>query len=480
MCTQGLQVDDEGQADPSSSPPAAVSPSRSQPTSSAVPVPIMPQKMQLPANPVAASYTTPRPSVAAGGLLTKLRSRTAASMLEGSSQQKVLNVVPSAQDHRSKGKWGTNDGTPQLGEPAPVQVACAALKTSADYSLDKLPLRRGEVAGPNSTPASTFPSHMQSSVHIKPPTSGPPKSQQPAPLCQAMLEQSTRDRAQRFAQEDSLAAAAIQNTNISSITAMGDWKSFADTGVKNDDKSGIAPSQVQLRTGTIIPTVTLAVSLVYNNTDDRNLVIVHLNSAGILDNTQGTSPRILPQVRLNTADEEMIFGLTVRLQYAESALEVASALQELAACTVADIPPAAILHRTTLLENILNVMTSSSATEITQHLALQFLHSLVIQCKQALQQVNDPEQCPLYDGTSLSLPFLLLFVLTLELQHMLHAQHVQLLMVPVLLEICTSRRSSSFAAIHNQLRPTNCPDGGMKAAPRWWMWTHAFILWAYV
>lgn len=109
---------------------------------------------------------------------------------------------------------------------------------------------------------------------------------------------------------------------------------------------------------------------------------------------------MLPRVDLTAADEEALFGLTVRFQYAESELEVITVLQELAFCTVLDVLPAALLQRTTLLDTVLETMTSASASDTARHLATHFLHSLVIQTKQALLQADDPEQCPLYDGAN--------------------------------------------------------------------------------
>ena len=120
-----------------------------------------------------------------------------------------------------------------------------------------------------------------------------------------------------------------------------------------------------------------------------------------MDTEVDVQPRMLPQVALTSADEEALFGLTVRLQYAETELEVITGLQELVFCMLLDIPPAAILQRTTLLDTVLQ-LASSAASETAQRLAIHFLHSLVVQTKQALLHTADAEQCPLYDGACLA------------------------------------------------------------------------------
>lgn len=109
---------------------------------------------------------------------------------------------------------------------------------------------------------------------------------------------------------------------------------------------------------------------------------------------------MLPRVKLTASDDELLFELAVRLQYAETEHDLVSALQQLAFCTVHDFPAAVLLQRTTLLDLVLETMADTSASSAARHLAARFIHSLILQTKQALTQANDAEKFPLYDGAS--------------------------------------------------------------------------------
>jgi hypothetical protein len=108
---------------------------------------------------------------------------------------------------------------------------------------------------------------------------------------------------------------------------------------------------------------------------------------------------MLPRVNLTAADDELLFEVAVRLQYAETEQDVVSVLQQLAFCIVLDFPPAALLQRRTLLDLVLETMEHTSAA--VRQSACKFVHSLVLRTKQAVAFANDSEKCPMLEGAHL-------------------------------------------------------------------------------
>lgn len=328
-----------------------------------------------------------------GGLLTKLKSRAAASMLGGevvTHDNQKLTAVPSKQDQLSSAHMRRAHGNVQssVGHPTAMPVSP---HTGDDMSL-RVPLTSSGVGSSTNAYVAVRPMLLQNSAQLAV-TSGPSKAQPSGPLFQAMLEQSTSDRAQQFAREGSLAVAAAPiaaNNNAAVNVSRRLVHKPAEHANSDGERSNPALSR-RMPEGANLSRI-FSYHPIYAPVHASHQ---SCESAGAV---QDARPRVLPQVKLTAADEETVFGLTVRLQYAENELEVITVLQELAFCIVLDIPPAAILQRNTLLDTVMELMASSSASDTIRHLAMHFLHSLVIQTKQALQEADDPEQCPLYDG----------------------------------------------------------------------------------
>ena len=388
-----LQADSKVMTAPSSSPVLSQSVSHS----SSIPRPTrFPQQPQS-QHPFTSSSTHEHHEPPAINLLTKLKSRAAASMLGGCVDNQTkpkASAVPSELDqlphsrneltefsvHRSESRTAVQGISPNTGAGGAIYA----------------PLGGAGGAGSGYTPAAAPPALLQPSAQDLVP-SVPSKSPHSGPLVRAMLEQSACERAMQFAREESLAVAPMPAAASNSIVAstVKIQRTSADNRVTAGEGKGAAASQSMISTG--------ANPLLSFFRGDFSLVIISDigGSAGGVHAEVDVGPHMLPQVTLTAADEEALFGLTVRLQYAETELEVITGLQELAFCTVLDIPPTAILQRSSLLDTVLQ-LACSAAAETARHLAVLFLHSLVVQTKQALLQTVDSEQSPLYDGTCLA------------------------------------------------------------------------------
>ena len=97
-------------------------------------------------------------------------------------------------------------------------------------------------------------------------------------------------------------------------------------------------------------------------------------------------------------DDQHLFELNVKLQYAEESDALLAALQELAGVTVLDFPPEAFLQRPTLLDSVLEVLAKQEIVTRSRQLVLQFLQRLAAKLKQALIDADDPEMIPRYSG----------------------------------------------------------------------------------
>ena len=119
-----------------------------------------------------------------------------------------------------------------------------------------------------------------------------------------------------------------------------------------------------------------------------------------------TSPWTLPRVAISATDEQHLFELNVKLQYAEEETALILALQDLAGATVLDFPAEAFLQRQPLLDTVLAVLGNEIASAQARLLALSFLQTLVTKLKQALVDTVDPELLPGYAGVLLVRVFL--------------------------------------------------------------------------
>lgn len=113
--------------------------------------------------------------------------------------------------------------------------------------------------------------------------------------------------------------------------------------------------------------------------------------------TQDTG-RSLPGTKLCETDDQHLFELTVRLQSTESEHDLLSVLQKLAMCTAFDFPVESLLQRGALLDGVLEIMCNEGTPTLCCMWAIRFVHTLVLQTKQALLRSHNTELTPLYDG----------------------------------------------------------------------------------
>jgi hypothetical protein len=106
----------------------------------------------------------------------------------------------------------------------------------------------------------------------------------------------------------------------------------------------------------------------------------------------------LPRVYINALDDQHLFELNVKLQYADEDPVVVATLQELAGAAVADFPPEAFLQRGALIDTVLSVVSNSNASAQARGLGFSFLQSLVAKLKHALICCEDMELLPDYAG----------------------------------------------------------------------------------
>jgi hypothetical protein len=107
-------------------------------------------------------------------------------------------------------------------------------------------------------------------------------------------------------------------------------------------------------------------------------------------------------------DDQHLFELNVKLQYAEDNDALVAALHELAGAAVLDFPPETFLQRAALLDSVLEVVlggtgSAGAAPEQARRLAFAFLQSLVARLKQALIDAGDAELHPNYVGAQQAL-----------------------------------------------------------------------------
>lgn len=107
---------------------------------------------------------------------------------------------------------------------------------------------------------------------------------------------------------------------------------------------------------------------------------------------------LLPRVHISAMDDQQLFELNVKLQYAEEDEALLAALHELAGAIVFDFPAEAILQRGALLDTVLSIVTERDTPREALRLAFDFLGSLVARLKQALVDCRDPDLLPVYAG----------------------------------------------------------------------------------
>lgn len=116
---------------------------------------------------------------------------------------------------------------------------------------------------------------------------------------------------------------------------------------------------------------------------------------------------MLPSIGLSQQDDQHLFELSVRLQHADNEHDLIAVLQQLAMCTVLDFPVEVLLQRSAMLETVLNVMCSSDTPTLCCMWAIRYVHTLLLQTKQALLRAHNTELTPLYKGTlrTILIPF---------------------------------------------------------------------------
>lgn len=109
---------------------------------------------------------------------------------------------------------------------------------------------------------------------------------------------------------------------------------------------------------------------------------------------------MLARVHVSAVDDQHLFELNVRLQYAEEEEALLHALNELSGATVLDFAPEALLQRPALLDSVLDIASAgvSLATPRARRLSLQFLRTLVSRAKEALVDAADAGLLPRYTG----------------------------------------------------------------------------------
>lgn len=112
---------------------------------------------------------------------------------------------------------------------------------------------------------------------------------------------------------------------------------------------------------------------------------------------QGTG-RLLPGIQLSEQDDRHLFELTVRLQHTDSEHDLLSLLQKLSMCTALDFPVESLLQRGAMLDSVLEIMCNPGTPTLCCIWAIRFVHTLVLQTKQALLSSHNSELMPLYDG----------------------------------------------------------------------------------
>ena len=97
-------------------------------------------------------------------------------------------------------------------------------------------------------------------------------------------------------------------------------------------------------------------------------------------------------------DDQQLFEINVKLQYAEEDEALLAALHELAGAVAVDFPAEAIVQRGALLDTVLSIVTERDTPREAHRLAFAFLRTLVARLKQALVDCRDPELLPGYAG----------------------------------------------------------------------------------
>lgn len=106
----------------------------------------------------------------------------------------------------------------------------------------------------------------------------------------------------------------------------------------------------------------------------------------------------LPRLHIHALDDQHLFELNVKLQYADEEPVIVATLQELAGAAVADYPPEFFLQRGALLDTVLSVTSNGNASAQARRLCFSFLQSLVAKLKHALISCEDLELMPDYAG----------------------------------------------------------------------------------
>ena len=94
-------------------------------------------------------------------------------------------------------------------------------------------------------------------------------------------------------------------------------------------------------------------------------------------------------------DDQHLFELHVKLQYADDEQALVAALFELSG-TVRDFPPEAFLQRSGLLEAAAATLQRTDTSEQAALLALSFLQAFAERVQSALANAADVEQVPQY------------------------------------------------------------------------------------
>ena len=106
-------------------------------------------------------------------------------------------------------------------------------------------------------------------------------------------------------------------------------------------------------------------------------------------------------MHVSALDDQHLFELNVKLQYADEDVIVVDALHELTGATLQDFPAQALLQRDALLETVLDIATSRNASEHARNMALAFMEGLAAALRRSLVDCVDAEMLPTYAGADL-------------------------------------------------------------------------------
>lgn len=103
---------------------------------------------------------------------------------------------------------------------------------------------------------------------------------------------------------------------------------------------------------------------------------------------------------MGARDDQYLFELHVRLQYAENDAGCIAALFELSGAAVHSLPPEAFFQRQGLLNTVLDTLRRDDLSEQALLLGLSFLRTIAWRTGQALADAVNCEMVPHYAGDS--------------------------------------------------------------------------------